>query len=146
MVKAPITIEDIQLGDDILLFDETGKYMIGGATNNSLTFSPEYFEISCKEAGLFGWRKLKKLNWEITTENLFIFDNFKYLFTNMKDDLEFTVYFGMKDKASSEFIKVDDAVFEGKVKVTSLSLNAPSGDNATYSATFTGGPIELGTK
>lgn len=150
-------LEDVILGDVLMLFDGQ-KHSIGGATNHTLTVSPEYTEISCKDAGIYGWKKLNKINWEIQSENLWIKDDYKdYLDKTLNDD-EFTVYFGQSNwdenglaaspghwtpetvsGSSSDY----EFLYKGKVKISSLTLNAPSGDNATYSVTFTGvGPLE----
>lgn len=153
-------IEDVILGDVLMLFDND-KHSIGGATNHTLTVSPEYTEISCKDAGIYGWKKLNKINWEIQSENLWIKDAYKeYLKTTLKDD-ELTVYFGQSNWDDDGLTSSPDYwepatvstsgsnyefLYKGKVKISSLTLNAPSGDNATYSVTFTGvGPLETVT-
>lgn len=144
-------VNEVVTGDVLMLFDEAGK-SIGGATNHTLTVSPEYNDIACKDAGLYGWKKLKKITWEIQTENLFIDSEYVKLLeyvigtgeTGM--DKEFTVYFGYSNWDGNDLTAANwtpststtDCLFSGKVKISSLTLNAQAGENATYSATLTG--------
>lgn len=140
-----MTLNDVVMGDVLQLFDAQQK-SIGGATNHTLTVSPEYTDINCKDAGLYGWKKLNKISWEIQSENLYIEEAYKGYLTNLLSDAEITVYFGTSDwteeglGSKTNFSPVSGATFlyTGKAKISSLTLNAASGDTATYSITLTG--------
>lgn len=143
-----MTINDIVLGDLLMLFDASGK-SIGGATNHSLSISPEYNEVQCKDSSYTGWKKLKKVSWEIQCEHLYLEAEFIKYMDNIMGDEELTVFFG---KAADRTDGADEGLgsktewtkdttgmmYTGKCKISSLSLNAQSGENATYSVTLTG--------
>lgn len=140
-----MTLNDVVMGDVLQLFDAQKK-SIGGATSHTLTVSPEYTDINCKDAGLYGWKKLNKISWEIQSENLYIEEAYKGYLTNLLSDAEITVYFGTSDWTEeglgekTNFAPVTGATFlyTGKAKISSLTLNASSGDTASYSITLTG--------
>lgn len=141
-----MTINDVIRGDELMLFDASGN-SIGGATNHTLTLSPETTDISCKDAGVWGWKKTNKIGWEIQTENLFLDDAFDGYFDSVINDTELPVYFGKAGNYDEDGLSgattawtttSSTFLYTGKVKISSLTLNAPSGDNATYTATLTG--------
>lgn len=184
-----MTEKQVILGDVLQLFTMHGASSavmtsIGGATNHTLTITPEYTDITCKDAGIFGWKKLNKINWEIQTENLFVAGEYKALLKNALGDFTFTVYFGTSNWSENGVAQVDSywtpkfasdansygtvydntssstdtgyrfaddnsgtntvkCIYKGKVKISSLTLNAQTGETASYSATLTGvGPFE----
>ena len=138
-----MTINDVIRGDELMLFDASGN-SIGGATNHTLTITPETTEIACKDAGVWGWQKTNKISWEIQSENLFLNVPYEGYVDAILADQELTVFFGEAADYSEAgsitgYTKTSTGfLYTGKVKITSLTLNAPSGDNATYSVTFTG--------
>lgn len=144
-------------GNDLMLFvwsDANDQYMsLGGATSHTLTISPEYTETNCKDSGIVGWRKLNKVSWEISVESLYT-DQYSYLFNSLMNETEIEVMFAIASGSTTNrtvedgLVDEDDYFFYDKgtnkhyytgfVKVNSLTLNAASGDNATYSCTLTG--------
>jgi hypothetical protein len=87
------------------------------------------------------------LSWEISTENLFTVDgkgqDYYDLFDAMTGKQELSVVFGLKSSATIDAdngwtLDTANINYKGNVIITSLTLNAPNGDNASYSATFTG--------
>lgn len=71
----------------------------------------------------------------------------------MLDRQAIDVYFGLKKEADDgrtvvdgdypNWTKMTSGMYKGRAFVTSLQANAPDGENATFSATFTGsGKIE----
>ena len=141
-----MTINDVIMGDVLQLFDAQQK-SIGGATSHTLTVSPEYSEISCKDAGLYGWKKLNKISWEIQSENLYIEEAYLGYLQNLLNDTEITVYFGASNWVESGLGSASnwtpttasgDFLYTGKAKISSLTLNANSGETASYSITLTG--------
>lgn len=144
-------------GDEIMLFvwsSANDQYIsLGGATSHTLTISPEYTETQCKDSGIVGWRKLSKVGWEVSIESLFT-EQYSYLFNSLMNETEIQVMFAIAGGSSNNrtvedgLVDEDDYFFydketnkhyySGTVKVSSLTLNAASGDNATYSCTLTG--------
>lgn len=144
-------------GGDLMLFlkkDSEGEdfVSIAFATSHSLSLSTETVETSTKDNGGGKWtsKAARKRSWTITTENLFSLDgegkNFKDLFTLWSDGTEIDVIFSLeKDYATKPdnvpvggWTPITAGQYKGKVIITSLEVNAPNGDNATYSATFEG--------
>lgn len=141
-----MTLSEVKQGDVLMLFDSAG-HSFGGATSHTLTVSPEYTEISCKDSGQFPWKKLSKVNWEISTENLYVENDYVKLLTYTMNDTAFDVIFGEsnwnKDGLGTTYTywtndTGSSMLYTGKVKVSSLTLNAASGENANYSATLQG--------
>lgn len=150
-------------GDDLMVFDATGR-SIAFATSHTLTLTTDTQEVSCKDSGVWKDNFVTKMSYEISTENLFSEDGYKDLFDKMVKGDAIQIYFGKASatkfaKKSGESWSDDNALsskeyginspgeawtnkgeyaYVGKVVITNLTLNAASGDNATYSATFTG--------
>lgn len=140
---------DILKGSKLMVF--IGDTPIAFATSHSLSITMNTTEISTKDHGDFPSVIGQNITWELTTENLYSDDGETALWNAMKTMQPVTVKFAPAteyDNASAEpgIVGVDSAtdwtpgtaIASGKALVTSLSVNAPSGDNATLSATFTG--------
>lgn len=142
-------------GGDLMLFVTKGnkKVSIACATNHTLSVSAETSDTSHKDVGHgangASWASsdIKQLSWEVTTENLFTLDGegnqYSDLFDLMVNRAPIEVVFGPQAETSEEvatggWTPKTTGVYTGKVIITSLQLNAPNGDNATYSATFSG--------
>ena len=136
-------------GSDLMLF--VGGVSIAFATNHSLSLSTETVETSSKDnGGKWTAKKAKKRSWTVTTENLYSLDgegkNFADLFTlwNSGEEIEvvFTLETGYASKADEVteggWKPIASGQYKGKAIITSLDVNAPNGDNATYTATFEG--------
>lgn len=150
-------------GDDLMIFDASGR-SIAFATSHTLTLTADSQEISCKDSGVWKDNFITKMSWEVSSENLYSEDGYKDLFDKMVEGKAIQIYFGKADatkyaKKSSDSWSDDNALtdksyginspeeawtvkgqyaYVGKAVISSLTLNAASGDNATYSATFTG--------
>lgn len=132
-------------GDDLMLFNEQGK-SLAFATNHTLSISADAVDTSSKDHGVWGANEVNKITWEITSENLYTEDSYDELLEKMLQRKAITVYFGTKAQNDPDKTVADgdyDAWtgakgYTGKVLITSLTANANSGENATYSATFTG--------
>ena len=123
---------------------------IAFATSHSLSITVNTSEVSTKDHGDFPSVIGNNITWEITTENLYSDDAESALWTAMKTMQPVTVKFAASNYSNETSQKgivgvenatewtVDKAIASGKALITSLSVNAPSGDNATLSATFTG--------
>lgn len=139
----------ILTGDELMVFK--GGKSIAFATSHSLSLSGNSLDIASKDHGFWGASKVGKLTWEVTSENLYTQGGFDDLYDSYIAREEITLVWGkpsdydangIVDKAES-WTAPTGAYYTGKAVITSLSVNAATGDNATYSVTFTGvGPFE----
>ena len=131
-----------------MLFDSTGK-ALAYATSHTLTLTGNTVDISSKDHGFWGASEVGSVTWEITTENLYTDEDYDKLFDMMITAQLVTIAFAKAanyDKnglvatgGTVESWTADQANYRsGKAVITSLTLNANTGENATYSATFTG--------
>ena len=122
------------------------------ATSHSLSLSSNTLDIASKDHGYWGASKVGKLSWEITSENLYTEEGYAALQEAWANKTEVTLIWGKPSDYKPEGIVggTSDAwtaptagYYTGKAIITSLSVNAATGDNTTFSATFTGvGPFE----
>lgn len=135
-------------GRDLMLFDDKGK-SFAYATNHTLTFTAETTDISSKDHGIWGATEVSKYSWEIQSENLFTEKDYATMFDAMLKGDAITVKFGLKTDptpdatatpADSSLAAWDcgGVYYTGSALITSLTVNANNGDNATYSVTLTG--------
>ena len=133
-------------GDDLMLFDKDKK-SLAFATSHSLSISADAVEISSKDNGIWKANTVNKLSWEITSENLYTTTEYDKLFTSMISRTPIKVYFGVKSQTDETQSVADgdldnwsftSGAYTGSAVITSLTANANSGDNATYSVTLTG--------
>jgi TP901-1 family phage major tail protein len=142
-------------GSDLMVFIETsgGSFKsIAYATNHTLTVGTNSTEISTKDDGGGVWNSatVQKLNWSATTENLFSLDgegaNFDDLFAIMADRKEVKIKFSLDSVYANKpdvvpsggWTPISTPQYTGSAFITDLSVNAPDGDNGSFSATFTG--------
>ena len=154
-------------GDDLMLFnDETGK-SYAFATAHTLTITADTADTSSKDHGVWTGNEVAKISWEITSENLYTSEGFDSLFDKMINREAIPVAFGLKQKGKADSTVVDEDysnwtpdygatvpekgnpeapstdtttkdMYRGKAYITSLTANANTGENATYSVTLTG--------
>ena len=143
--------QNIIRGDDLMLFDPNG-HSIAFATSHTLTLSGETANISSKDHGAWSAQNITKVSWEVQTENLYTDDGFDDLYTYMTAMTPVTVYFGHHAPLAEGALPPADTTnttywtkattaplpLTGKAFITSLSVNAATGENATFSATFSG--------
>lgn len=139
---------DIIKGSRLMVF--IGSTPIAFATSHSLSITMNTTEISTKDHGDFPSVIGQNITWEVTTENLYSDGGETALWNAMKTMQPVQIQFAPAsnyDNASAQPGIVGEssgswtagtAIASGKALVTSLSVNAPAGDNATLSATFTG--------
>lgn len=133
-------------GGDMMLF--LNSKSIALATSHTLSISGDTQDTSNKDEGGGDWAssEVSKLSWSATSENMYTLDgegdNFDDLFDLMIKKEPITATFSKKSSADTDVptggwtsSKPD---YEGKVMITSLELNAPNGEYATYTAQFTG--------
>lgn len=136
-------------GRDLMLFNSQG-HSYAYATNHTLSITAETSDISTKDHGVWGASEVSRYTWEITSENLYTEDDYDSLFSSMISGSPITVRFGLKaasddptltpadGNTSLPFWTSGNTYYQGKVIITSLTVNANNGDNATYSLTLTG--------
>lgn len=133
-------------GGDIMLF--LNGHSIAFATNHVLEINTDLSDFDCKDEGNSKWsnQEVALLNWSVTSENIYSNDgqgeNYVDLFDLMVDgtpiDAVFTKKFENQDDVPTGGWTPSDKPYKGKVIITNLTVNAPHGDYATYSAEFTG--------
>lgn len=137
------------LGKDVMLF-VNGK-AIALATSCKLSSSSETIDTQSKDSGIWTEKDIKKLSWSMSSENLFSADEnvngYDVLFDLYLKRQPVSVKFGIAADAGENEVPADGwtpptAPYSGKALITSLELNAPDGDKATFSANFEGtGPL-----
>ena len=139
-------------GDELMLFNAQNK-ALAWATSHTLTITGNTVDISTKDHGFWGASEVGNLTWEITSENLYCDDNYDELFDIMVAKEPVTVAFakvsnydenGLTSVGGTVSAWTPDTTNyrSGKAVITSLTVNANTGENATYSVTFTGaGPL-----
>lgn len=133
-------------GGDMMLF--LNNKSIAYATNHTLEINAETTDTSNKDEGGGDWssNEVRLLNWAATSENLYSLDgqgdNFADLFDIMVAKTPVQAVFARKSETATDVptggwsSRVPK--YTGNVVITSLSLNAPNGEYATYSVQFTG--------
>lgn len=152
-------------GDDLMLFNGSTGKSYAYATAHTLTITADTADTSSKDHGVWTGNEVAKISWEITSENLYTSEGFDSLFDDMIARKPIDVAFGLKQQGAPDSTVADgdyanwtpeykaDATGEptaptadtttskmymGKVYITSLTANANTGENATYSVTLTG--------
>jgi hypothetical protein len=148
--------QTIVKGDELMLF--INNKPLAFATAHTLTITGNTVDIASKDHGAWGASEIGNLTWEITTENLYVDETtgeqaYDTVFDAMIAKTPITVVFGKasnytengleragntSSSAPTEWTAPSTNYRTGNAVITSLTLNANTGENATYSATFTG--------
>ena len=142
-------------GEKLMVF--MGGKSIAYATNHTLTVGSETIDTSNKDegAGGFASAEVGRLNWTMTTENLYSEDgegnNFADLYDAMVNRTVLTVVFGHPLQSGSDVPTggwtpggggippvIGMNRYDGSAVLTDLQLTAQNGQYATFSATFQG--------
>ena len=138
--------ETIIQGRDLMLFDASGN-SYAYATNHTLTMNANTSDVSSKDHGIWGATEVVSYTWEISSENLYTEKDYNTLFDMMIAGQKVKVRFGLKSQTGDGTVVDGDytnwtskatGYYEGYVLLTGLTANAPNGEKATYSATFSG--------
>lgn len=147
-------------GSDMMLFCKEGTgtvKSIAQATNHTLNISADTVDISTKDIHRGEWKasEVNMLSWTASSENLVADDaqgyNYSKLLQLMTSRTKITGYFGLADTSKSTdgnvpsggWINKSTDYMTGEMVITNLTLNAPNGDNASFSVDFTGvGPLK----
>lgn len=139
-------------GQNLMAF--VGGKSIAFATSHTLNVTGQTISTSTKDNGGGEWEtsEMGLLNWECTSENL-VGDpraglGYDELLDMMIKKQPVDLVFALKStvSASGDYYEAPTAGWTAKAKdghkgkafITSLSLNAPNGENSTMSVTFTG--------
>lgn len=134
------------LGKDLMLFVDSKAIAL--ATSCKLSISSETIDTQSKDSGIWTEKDIKKLSWNCSSENLFSADadanSYDKLFALMIARKPITIKFGIPANGDSGELPEGGwtipttGAYSGTVLITSLELNAPDGDKATFSAQFEG--------
>ena len=138
-------MERIIKGDELMLFNN--EKSIAYATSHTLTINGNTIDISSKDHGFWGASEMGNITWEITSENLFTESYYEQLFDAMINKTPLTVAFGfasdwdvngLSGNQTDYSLDKSSAFYSGQAYITSLTANANTGENATFSITLTG--------
>lgn len=132
-------------GSDLMLFDGTTNKAFAFATNHTLELSGDVLETSSKDSGKWKANQITKLSWTITSENLYSEEDYDDLVEKMIERDEFDVIFAIAGNADSDagvpsggWTPKSNSGYKGKAVITSISVSAQDGQNATYSVNLQG--------
>ena len=138
-------MKNITKGDQLMLF--VGGKSIAFASAPTLTLTTNTTDIASKDHGIYGAKDVSTITWEITTENLFAESDYATLVDSMLAGQTVDVVFanaaswvktGIDNSTKTWTPDTTGTQLSGKALITSLTANANTGENATFSATFTG--------
>ena len=138
-------------GDELQLFLNNGAPKF--ATSHTLTLTGSTLDTDTKDHGYWGSSEVGKLTWELTAECLYTDGDYDDMFDMMIAHTPITLSFakvknysvnGLTSVGGDVAAWIPDVIQRrGNAYVTSLTANANTGENATYSITFTGaGPLK----
>lgn len=145
-------------GKDLMLFTESaGKFTtIALATSCKLSLSGETLDVASKDSGKWGAKIMKKLSFSASSESCFSVDDningYDSLMAAMIAMQPIKIQVGIPTNADADELPADGwgaptTAYEGSVLITSLELNAPDGDKASFSVSFEGtGALKKVTK
>lgn len=130
-------------GDELMLFKDGQSIAL--ATSHSLTLTGDAIDENTKDFGLFGSKEINKITWEVTAEHLYSEYDYDALFDLMIAKTKFNVVFGQAnyDKNGLGGLSywnnnTSKSYYSGVVFISSLTSNANTGENASFSMTLTG--------
>lgn len=132
-------------GDELMVFK--GGNALAYATAHTLSITGNTIDISSKDHGYWGASEVGNITWEITSENLYTENDYDALFTAMVNKTSVTLVFGKAGNYDANGLVSEGGTvqswsssggYTGQAIITSLTANANTGENATYSVTFTG--------
>jgi len=133
-------------GGDLMVFVE--GVSVAYATSHTLSINADTTDTSNKDEGGGGWQssEVNLLSWTATTENLYSEDGegkgFDDLFDLMIAKEPVTLVFAKKSSSATDVPtggwSAGTPKKTGEAIITALEANAPNGDNATFTCTFTG--------
>lgn len=145
---------DIIKGSSLMVF--MGGEAIAFATNHSFSKTLNTNEVATKDHGDFNAIIPGNITWEATTENLYSVDGWTAVNNAFNHKTEVQLVFGAANNYSGSVTSSQTGIVgvtgasnwspssetgaceTGKAYITSLQVTAQAGENATFTATFTG--------
>lgn len=124
--------------------------ILGFATSHSLSITTNTAEVSTKDHGDYPAVIAQSVSWEVQCENLYTDANEAALIDIQTSKRPVTITFCKVNYSQSDEKGIVNAengnyawtpgptILTGQAYLTSFQVNAPAGDNATISCTFTG--------
>lgn len=140
-----IQMENIIKGDELMVF--INGHSIAFATSHTFAVTGNTIEMNCKDTGFYTKQDIGNMTWEITSENLYTDAGYDTLFDAMINRILTTVIFGYADDYDENGLSElapywqpdsESGYYVGEAYISSLTANANTGENATFSVTFTG--------
>lgn len=145
-------VQNNQIIKGSMLQVSVGGNILGFATSHSLSITTNTTEVSTKDHGDYPGIIAQNITWEVQCENLYSDDNGQKLMAIQKSKQPVTLIFakvnydpndekgivGHNNTHGDSTWELGDVILQGQAYLTSFSINAPAGDNATASCTFTG--------
>lgn len=142
------------LGSNLMLFvhkkteggsgSTTKATALACATSCKLDVSASVLETSSKDGGKWVSKQASKLSWTGSSDNLLVLDDYNALFDIMIARTPIDIEFSTASNLDAENgvpeggWQTQADGYKGSAIVTNLSLNAPDGENGTYSISFEG--------
>ena len=132
-------------GDELMVFIN-GK-SVAFSTSHNMSITGNTIELNCKDHGYWGASEIGNITWEITSENLYTDNCYDDLFDAMIHRSIITIVFGYASNYDENGLRdilpywkpdAESGYYIGEAYITSLTANANSGENATFSVTFSG--------
>lgn len=144
---------DIVKGSKLMVFIDDEP--VGFATSHTLNLTTNTSEVTTKDSGDYQSQIVQSISWEVTAENFYSNAGQSIYFDKMTTKQPVSIVFApvstwyeqgvLQDNGSSTDWAAGTPIASGQALITSISVNAPAGDNATLSVTFTGvGPFNTG--
>lgn len=139
-------METIIKGGRLMLFLDEASIPL--ATSHTMRISSDTVDISNKDVASGKWAasEVGQFSWEVTTDNLYSDTGVETLYEAMLLAEPIDAVFIEKDEDDGDELpsggswtpSTTKKGFQGQVIITSLEVTAQNGENATFSATFTG--------
>ena len=137
-------MKQVTRGNEMMLFLDGQSLAL--ATSHTLTVTADTVDISTKDHGYWGASDIGNMSFEITSENLYVDTDYDKLFDAMLQKEPIDAVWGKAKNydenglgdSDSYWDAPEDKYYTGKVVITSLTQNANTGENVTYSVTLTG--------
>lgn len=152
-------LDNLKKGDELMVFIKRNNKWesIAFATSHTFNITSNTVSVAAKDFGAWGATTPTTVSWEITSENLYTDGGYDELFDLCTSREPITLIFGyagVGNAATSDgeqlvkngladgkdYWEADNAksMYSGTAYLTALNLNAATGENATFSVTFSG--------
>ena len=137
------------MGEEIQVFLD--GVTLACATSCKVNISADEIDVSCKDCAGFSNTIPNKINWTITSDNLFVVGSYTSLVDAMLNKTTVGISFSSVANFSGATAADEDGhrvpsggwtsagdLYYGKATISSIDLTADNGSVATYSVTFNG--------